>query len=288
VGRLRDLLIRPLSLSEGTTRLLVSPEGPLSYLPFSALVPGMDVVCVPSGTTYGVLLEEKARHGTQVLALGDPDYAAKFDPVSLDLYAPAAAAAGPARGTRLSPLPGTREEAKAVGDVTLLGRDASEAALREALARKKDRWHAVHFACHGLVNPDRPTLSSLALTPDAQNDGFLTALEVLRAEIPSDLVVLSACETGTGKIVGGEGILGLTRAFMYAGTPRVLCSLWKVDDEATRALMTEFYALWNPKDGKRGLPTAEALRKAQEFVRGHEKWKHPYFWAAWVLWGLAD
>ena len=76
---------------------------------------------------------------------------------------------------------------------------------------------------------------SLALTPADEDDGFLTALEVFRMKCPADLVVLSACETGKGKIVGGEGIVGLTRAFMYAGSPRVICSLWKVDDEATRA-----------------------------------------------------
>jgi CHAT domain-containing protein len=137
-----------------------------------------------------------------------------------------------------------------------------------------------------LVNIDKPMLSSLALTRAGDADGFLTALEVLRTKIAADLVVLSACETATGKIVNGEGIVGLTRAFMFAGTPRVICSLWKVDDEATRALMTRFYELWNPKDGKPGLSTAEALRKAQEFVRSQERWKHPFYWAAWVLWGL--
>ena len=82
--------------------------------------------------------------------------------------------------------------------------------------------------------------------------------------------------------------MGLTRAFMFAGAPRVICSLWKVDDDATRALMTKFYELWNPKDGQARLPTAEALRTAQEFVRSQEKWKHPYYWAAWVLWGLPE
>jgi len=287
LGRLRELLLSPLALPKETTRLLVSPDGPIGYVPFAALVPGLDVAYQMSGTTYGVLREEKDKRGEQVLALADADYSAKFNRIALDLYAPLAAAT-PTRGGRLSPLPGTREEAKAIADVALYGGDASEPGLRAALAKKKDRWHAVHFACHGLVNPNRPTLSSLALTPQGEDDGFLTALEVLKMEIPSDLVVLSACETGKGKIVGGEGIVGLTRAFMYAGAPRVICSLWKVDDDATRALMTKFYELWNPKDGKPGLPTAEALRKAQEYVKSQEKWKHPYYWAAWVLWGLPE
>ena len=288
LDRLRDLLVKPLGLEKDTKRLFVSPEGPLSYVPFAALVPDLEIAYEPSGTTYGVLLEEKDKRGTQVLALGDPNYTAKFDPIALDVYAPLAAA-GPTRGGRLAALPGTREEAKAIGDVTLFGKEASEPSLRASLAKKKDRWHSVHFACPGLVNPDRPTLPSLALSPDGDDDGFLTALEVLKMEIPSDLVVLSACETGKGKIVGGEGIVGLTRAFMFAGSPRVICSLWKVDDEATRALMTKFYELWNPSGvngGKPGLPTAEALKRAQEFVKSQEKWTHPYFWAAWVLWGL--
>jgi CHAT domain-containing protein len=141
----------------------------------------------------------------------------------------------------------------------------------------------VHLACHGIVDPERPLFSALALTPTEGDDGFLTALEVFRMQIPADLVVLSACETGKGKIYRAEGIVGLTRAFMFAGAPRVLVSLWKVDDEATAALMTKFYEGW-----KAGVPAAQALRRAQTHVRAQEKWKHPAYWAAWVLWGLAE
>ena len=125
------------------------------------------------------------------------------------------------------------------------------------------------------------------MTADSEDDGFLTCLDVFQLKIPADLVVLSACETAKGRIYRMEGILGLTRAFMFAGTPRVICSLWKVDDEATRALMTRFYALWGgATEGEDGVSAAAALRRAQEFVRSHEKWEHPQYWAAWVLWGL--
>ena len=145
------------------------------------------------------------------------------------------------------------------------------------------------------------------MTPDATSDGFFTALEVFRAEIPADLVVLSACETGKGRIYKAEGIVGLTRGFMFAGASRVLVSLWKVDDEATRALMVEFYRRWNPKDGSEPMGAAAALNAAQAYVRSVEveqvdvaashaagrevrtrtrPWSHPYYWAAWVLWGL--
>ena len=133
--------------------------------------------------------------------------------------------------------------------------------------------------------------SSLVLTADAESDGFLTVLETFRLKIPADLVVLSACETAKGKVYRTEGVMGFTQAFLGAGAPRVIVSLWKVDDEATRALMVKFYELWNPKDGSKGLGCAAALKKAQEFIRDHPdhpEWKHPYYWAAWVLWGLPE
>jgi CHAT domain-containing protein len=275
---LRRLVIDALQLDATTRRVLVSPDGVLSYVPFALLAPEKEFVYVPSGTTYGVLLEDAAKRGDGVLALGDPDYGVK---PSDGIVAMRGGGYG-----NLVRLPATGVEAKAVGTVTLLGRDATESGLRDALANKP-RWRAIHIACHGLVDPDQPMFSSLALTPAGEDDGFLTALEVFRMKCPADLVVLSACETGKGKVYKAEGIVGLTRAFMFAGAPRVLVSLWKVDDDATRALMTKFYELWNAKDGK-GAGAAAALRGAQEFVRSQAKWKHPRFWAAWVLWGLPD
>jgi len=277
IARLETLVVEPLRLLPSTRRVLVSPSGALSYLPFAALLSDVAVSSVPSGTTYQLLLDEGAKRGAGVLALGDPAYRVRLED---SLSATKGGGAG-----SLTPLPATRQEAESVGTVTLLGEEATEAGLRDALSRRP-RWRAVHLACHGLVDTQHPAHSSLAVTAARDGDGFLTALEVFRMQIPADLVVLSACETGKGKVVNGEGIVGLTRAFMFAGSPRVICSLWKVDDEATRALMTKFYELWNPKDGRPGLPTAEALRKAQDFVRAQARWKHPYYWAAWVLWGL--
>ncbi len=298
IARGRDLLIRPLRLGSAK-RLLVSPEGPLCYVPFAALVPDQAVALLPSGTTYRFLLEEREERGDGVLALGDPDYTARIDERALALLS---------GGAKLTPLPGTRAEAEAVGDVVLLGPAANAGDLKASLA-KRPRWRAVHLACHGLVDPERPSLSSLALTPSGDDGGFLTAADVFRTPFPADLVALSACETGKGRLVRGEGVVGLARAFMFAGPPRVVCSLWKVDDEATRALMTKFYALWNPKDGSKALGAAEALRGAQAYVReldlelvdeaerlaaGREvrsrvrPWAHPYYWAGWVLWGRPD
>jgi len=262
---LRRLLLDPLKLDPETKRLLISPVASLAYVPFVLLAPAREVVYLPSATTYALLAADKEKRGQRVLALGDPSYPPG----------------------KLPALPGTRIEAQAVGDLVLLGKDATETRVLQT-ARKSKRWRAVHFACHGLIDPERPLLCSLALTPDQTNDGRLTVLEIFRNPIPCDLAVLSACDTARGRIYRAEGVIGLTRAFMFAGAPRVLCSLWKVDDQATRALMVEFYRLWNPKDGTNGLPAATALKQAQEFVAGHPKWKHPRFWAAWQLWGLGN
>jgi len=276
---LRDLqkrLVLPLGLEEGTKRILISPHDVLSEVPF-ALLTDLEVAYVPSATTFGVLRAEHDRRGAKVLALGHPDYRVALEDETL---------VARLRGGRLTPLPATQDEVKAVGDVLLLGKDATETRLVAAIAGSS-RWRAVHLACHGVIDTERPAFSALAVTPDPGSDGFLTCLEIFRMNIPADLVVLSACETARGKVCRAEGIMGLTRAFMMAGAPRVLCSLWKVDDEATKTLMVKFYELWNPKEGK-GLPAVTSLKRAQKFVRSHDEWKHPHYWAAWVLWGLPD
>jgi len=275
LSQLRSLLIEPLALGNDTRRLLVSADGSLFRVPFAALVDAVAVGYVPSGTAYGVLQEDRAKRGEGVLALGDPDRMGK----------PGSAGDGSARFARLS---GAGAEARAVGDLVLLGADATEGGLAAALATRP-RWRAVHFATYVVIDEARPRLTSAVLAGDAKDDGFLRAFEVSRSSTDADLVVLSACDSARGTVYPGEGLFCLPRAFLCSGVPRVIGSLWKVDDEATKALMVEFYRLWNPKEGKPGLPTAEALRKAQEFVRDdpkHPRWKHPYYWAAWVQWGL--
>ena len=168
----------------------------------------------------------------------------------------------------------------------IVGKEATEARFLEVVGEHA-RWRALHFACHGLVDTQRPMRSALALTPDEGHDGRFTVLDVMGRDLPTDLAVLSACDTGRGQVVRAEGIVGLTRAFMAAGAPRVLCSLWKVDDRATRTLMERFYARWNPKEGP-GISAAKALREAQASVRAEKAWHHPRYWAAWSLWGVPD
>lgn len=265
--RLGPLLAAPLALPASVTRVIVSPEGALARIPFSLVFPEREVAHVPSATTYVLLRGQRGLRGTRVLGIGAPDYRH--------------------HDRRLAALPGSGDEVRRVADVTLLGERATE---REFRARLPDvaRWRAVHFACHGLIDDDRPSLSSLALTRDDVHDGNLTVMEVLDLRAPADLVTLSACDSGRGRILEGEGILGFTRAFMFAGAARVIVSLWKVDDEATAHLMRELYARWNPGGTARGVPLATALRQAQSVVRKQPKWRHPRYWAAWALWGLPD
>jgi len=158
---------------------------------------------------------------------------------------------------------------------------ATEENVKRAGELKK--FNYVHFATHGFIDENKPDLSSLILTQDNDSgeDGFLQATEIFNLDLNSDLVVLSACQTGLGKLVRGEGLVGLTRAFMYAGTPSVLVSLWSVSDISTATLMGEFYKnLIINKLGK-----TEALRKAQLTLMSDEKYAHPFYWAPFVLIG---
>jgi tetratricopeptide (TPR) repeat protein len=273
VAELRRLVIAPLGLDPGVRRVLVSPHRELASVPFPLLLPGRDVCLVPSGTVHGWLVRQTPPKGEGVLAVGDPDY---------DLPGAAGAVTAQRGGFDLARIPATGDEARAVGDVVLTRGDATEEGFREALAGRR-RWRAVHLAAHGLADDSAPLASAVALTPAGGDDGLLSALEVYRMDVPADLVVLSGCSTAKGHKPRAGGIAGLAAAFLYAGAPRVVVSLWKVDDRATAALMAKFYEGW-----RAGVPAARALREAQEFVRSHEAWAHPVYWAPWTLWGLPE
>lgn len=274
IERLRDGLGTAIALPEGTKRLLVIPTPMFALVPFGLVFPGQEIAYIPSGSVLARLRADATPAAQSILGVGDPAY-------------PTRERKGPSqRAGVLTRLPGTRVEVEAVADVKLLGEDATEEQFRSKLA-DRERWRAIHFACHGLVEPSEPLLSSLALTVGEESDGFLTVHELFRMRLPADLVTLSACETAKGELYYSEGVLGFARAILIAGSPRALVSLWKVDDEATRALMVKFYELWNPDEGT-GLSTAAALRAAQQHVRSQEAWSDPYFWAAWTLWGLPE
>jgi len=146
-------------------------------------------------------------------------------------------------------------------------------------------YRIVHFATHGLLNNEHPELSGIVLSlfdhQGQPQDGFLRLHDIYNLKLPVDLVVLSACNTGLGKDVKGEGLIGLTRGFMYAGASSVVASLWKVDDEATAELMRLFYSHMLGE----GLSPAAALRKAQVTMSQQKRWQSPYYWAGFVIQG---
>jgi CHAT domain-containing protein/tetratricopeptide (TPR) repeat protein len=279
IEKLAALVVAPLALSESVRTVIVSPDGALAMAPFPAMVllagGAQRIVAMdPSGATYRLLSDARVKGGGKMLAVGDPTYAA-------DQALPGTSPTRP--GPRVSRLPQTEAEVKAIvheGDVPLLHEEANEETLWKSLA-KEPRWRAVHFACHGLIDAEHPSLCALALAPHGAEDGFLRVPEVLQRSIPADLVVLSACESGVGKLERGMGIVGFVRAFFVAGCPRVVASLWKVDDEPTKEFMVLFYEALG-----RGLPTAAALREAQVGLRKTRP--DPRDWAAWVLWGLEN
>jgi CHAT domain-containing protein len=186
-------------------------------------------------------------------------------------------------------LPFTRQEAERILAAAPAGANLKAldfSANRGMVARAElGQYRYLHFATHGLLDSERPTLSALVLSlvDDRGNpqDGFLRAHDIYNLNLPAELVVLSACQTGLGKEIKGEGLVGLTRGFMYAGAARVVVSLWNVNDKATSELMAKFYQKML-KDGQR---PAAALRSAQVEMWRSSQWRSPYFWAAFVLQG---
>ena len=186
-------------------------------------------------------------------------------------------------------LTGTRKEAEAILSLASKPQtmqafdfDASRTTLTNT---DLTQYRAVHFATHGFVNSSAPELSGVLLSLVDQKgnlvDGFLRLHDIFNLSLNAQVVVLSACQTGLGGSVRGEGLVGLTRGFMYAGTPRLVVSLWSVDDEATAALMSSFYT----KMLSQGMPPAQALRQTQLEMLKQDKWKSPYYWAAFTLQG---
>ena len=186
-------------------------------------------------------------------------------------------------------LPFTRQEATRLLALTpkntSFGAIDFQASRETVLKGDLSQYRYVHFATHGLLDSERPGLSSLVLSMvDAegkQQNGFLRANDIYNLKLPAELVVLSACQTGLGKEIKGEGLVGLTRGFMYAGAARVVVSLWSVNDKATSDLMTKFYQ----KMLKEGIRPAAALRAAQVEMWKQKQWQSPYYWAAFTLQG---
>jgi CHAT domain-containing protein/Tfp pilus assembly protein PilF len=262
--QLHTWLIAPLQPYLSTPMLGIVPHGVLHYLPFAALTDGerylsddFVLFTLPSASTLRFLKEKRKPEDDTLLALGNPTIA--------------------------EPLPALRfaeGEVKAIADLygtqPLLGEEATESAVWSGAGGAR----LLHLAAHGEYNPFNPLFSAIHLASNDEHDGRLEVHEVYGLDLTAatDLVVLSACQTQIGELSAGDEIVGLNRAFLYAGTPSVVASLWSVDDEATALLMQRFYTHLRAGTGK-----AEALRQAQLEVRA--EYPHPYYWAAFVLTG---
>jgi CHAT domain-containing protein/Tfp pilus assembly protein PilF len=192
-------------------------------------------------------------------------------------------------GAYIPRLPGTRKEAERI--LSLVPEQEQMHAFDFAASRAViadpglGQYRYVHFATHGFLNSQHPKLSGILLSmydrQGGQQDGFLRVHEVFNLKLSAELVTLSACQTGLGKEIRGEGLVGMTRGFMYAGAPRVVVSLWSVSDEGTAELMARFYR-GLLKDGMR---PAAALQAAQISMLKEQKFASPFYWAAFTLQG---
>ena len=257
-------LFEPIAGKLRTRKLTIVPHGALHYLPFSALLDNSDkplierfsIRVLPSAAVLTFLKGKRTGQTRDMLLLGNPDLGdPKYD------------------------LPGAQKEARAIfskrqGSMLLERKQANETTVKSVAGGFK----YLHFASHGVFQPDDPLSSALLLSKDDRNDGRLTAAELYDINLNADLVALSACETGLGAITQGDDVVGLTRGFLFAGANSIVASLWKVSDEPTSLLMLWFYGNLATMDKR------EALRAAQLRVRDTIN-AHPFFWAAFQITG---
>jgi CHAT domain-containing protein/Tfp pilus assembly protein PilF len=290
---LREALLDPLlPLLDGITHLTIVPDGALHYLPFEMLLVSYD-----SSTPADPLYREfdRCRFLTDAYAvsylpsaalLAAPPWPGRSDARADGSLLALACSAGPTRLAHVD------EEVGSIArhfpsSLCLFGDDATE----QRFKAEAPRFRLIHLSCHGILDESLPLYSGLTLLPDrnGEDDGILRAYEVLRLPLSCQLVTLSACETGLGRLYGGEGLLGLTRSFLYAGADQALVSLWSVNDESTALLMDQFYA-----GLKAGMEADDALCAAKRALRrlagqgpneSSVSYSHPFFWAPFVLVG---
>jgi CHAT domain-containing protein len=285
-------------------------RSPAPSLSFTPLIVNHEIVSLPSASTIAVLRRElegrKAAPKTLAL-LADPVFERDDERVkTVAIPAEKQQATAPPKVAeerlikhlktgssektgRIARLPYTRQEAREIS--ALIPESERKEALDFAASRgtatdaELSQYRFIHFATHGYLDSEQPELSALVLSlvdeQGARQNGFLRAHEVFNLKLPAELVTLSACETGLGKEIKGEGLVGLTRGFMYAGAARVVVSLWALNDRATAELMARFYS----KMLKDGLRPAAALRAAQVELSKQPRWQSPYFWAGFTLQG---
>jgi CHAT domain-containing protein/tetratricopeptide (TPR) repeat protein len=299
-GEIYDVLLKDaLAAIPRSSHLIIIPDGVLLRFPFEALVTEKKdpsprylledfiISYAPSASVLGEI--EGRKRGTpfgpiDLLAFGNPLFENREEAAQADVEYLRA-------GARLQPLPYAEEEVSSICRIYQRsgGRTESyvqEEALEEILKSKNcGQYKNIHFATHGFVDDRVPALSGLLLAPSRKpdgEDGFLRLNEIFPLHLNARLVTLSACETALGKEVRGEGMIGLTRAFFYAGAQSVMASLWMVSDQSTAILMRDFY-----KEYVKGRRPSLALRLAKlELLKGdNPTYRHPFFWAPFILAG---
>jgi CHAT domain-containing protein len=262
---LHDRLIRPLLADLKGRKIVIAPHGVLHYLPFTALWDGegylvdrFSLRLIPSASALVYLRTGQPKKLGKLLALGNPDL-----------------------GSRALDLPNAQVEAVTIAAMfpdsrALVRAEASKSAVKELA----NGFSILHFATHGKFDANIPLSSGLYLAKGREPDGVLTVSDLYSLRWDVDLVTLSACETGLGKVAKGDDVIGLTRGFLYAGARSIVASLWEVDDAATAHLMESFYRNLADNDKR------EALRLAQ--IETRRQYPEPWFWAAFNILGRAD
>jgi CHAT domain-containing protein len=313
--RLSEMVLAPAAAALAGKRIIVAPDGALQRLPFAMLpLPGSteplvtahELVVLPSASALAALRTETARRtaaSKMVAVFADPVFDASDPRARRGAVSPAPQSGDSTRilqhlsdtgeGTSASlnipRLPFTSEEADQILRVARGGQnwraEGFAASRTAAISGQLSQYRYIHFATHGVLDTERPGLSALVLSQLDENrkpqDGFLRVNDIYNTRLAAELVVLSACQTGLGKEVRGEGLMGLSRAFLYAGAPRVIVSLWNINDRATANLMAELYR------GilRGGMRPSAALRAAQLELRRQKRWESPYYWASFVQHG---
>lgn len=314
---LSHMLLDQAASQLGEKRLLIVAEGALQYIPFTALpdpvvklpskaqplIAGHEVVTAPSASVLALIRSDASRRqpAEKLLAvLADPVFEREDARITQrersSSGAPASLSSadvlrsGAESGLQqFARLRFSRREAEQIarlvqdpGKLTALDFAASRAT---ATSPQLGQYRLVHFATHGIINNQHPELSGLVLSLVNEKgepvDGFLRLNDVYNLKLRADLVVLSACQTALGQEMAGEGLIGLTRGFVYAGSPRVVASLWQIDDRVTADLMQKFYeAMLVGKERP-----ASALRSAQRAIAATRGWESPSYWAAFTIQG---
>ncbi|MGB5963745.1 MAG: CHAT domain-containing protein, partial [Coleofasciculaceae cyanobacterium] len=312
---LSQMLLAPVANQLANKRLLVVGDGALQYVPFAALpIPTSptnpllvqnEIITLPSASTVAIQrrqLQNRPIAAKSLAVIADPIFATNDTRLTGIPPQPTPDTLSSRTLTRATRNLGLGDSVSVLDRLEYTGIEAKkilalvpEAKRLQALDFNASRtaatdpnlaeYQIIHLATHGLLDPINPELSGIVLSlydqKGTSQDGFLRLHDIFNLNLPAELVVLSACETGLGKEVKGEGLVGLTRGFMYAGARRVVVSLWSVNDVATSEVMAKFYQ----KMLNEGQNPVSALRAAQLEMWKSQNWQSPYYWAAFTVQG---